>query len=282
MISGKKRIFYILLFVFITLAGYAQDTIHLKPYISNLKSVEVFINNEKYDFLFDSGGGETFISPGVVKLLDKEIYGAATGLRMDGEMIKYQKAESVSLKMGNTEIFHQTIGVWDIMDILPEELPRIDGVISLKSFKNEILTIDLANNILVIENKASAKKQIKTKSLLPGRFANGPDGSELNIFIGLPKYGNLYWFLFDTGNMSPVILSPESAALWGLQSNTGNPDKPLSKLEFVLGKNKIETNAYSKKIIYDGALNFETISKYVFTIDFRKEEVWVGERAKDK
>ncbi len=224
---NTKKTFYSLLFICSTLVGFAQDTIHLKPYVSELKSVEVFINDKKYNFLFDAGGGETLISPDVAKLLNKEIYGCSTGIRMDGEMIKYQKADSISIKIGATEIFHQTIGVWDIM------------------------------------------------SILPSRFANGTDGAELTIFIGLPKYGNRYWFLFDTGNIGPVILSPECATLWGLQSNTKD-SKPLSKLEFIIGRNKIEINSYSKKIIYDGVLNFESISKYIFTIDFRKKEVWVN------
>lgn len=149
-------------------------------------------------------------------------------------------------------------------------------VFSLKSFGNDILTIDLSNNILIIENKASAKRQIKTKTILSSRFANGPDGAELTIFIGIPKYGKMYWFLFDTGNIGPVILSPECAALWGLQSRAKDPDKPLTKLEFIIGQHKIEANSYSKKIIYDGALNFESISKYIFTIDFRKKNVWVN------
>ena len=194
---------------------------------------------------------------------------------MDGEMIKYQKADSVSIKIGITEIFHQTIGVWDVMSILPKEFPKIDGVISLKSFGNTILTIDLSNNILIVENKASAKKQIETKTILPSRFANGTDGAELTVFIGLPKYDNMYWFLFDTGNIGPVILSPECATLWKLQSNN-KESKPLTKLKFIIGKNNIEMNSYSKKIIYDGVLNFESISKYIFTIDFRKKEVWVN------
>ncbi len=270
-----KKTFYTLLFICSTLVGFAQDTIHLKPYVSELKSVEVFINNKKYNFLFDAGGGETIISPSIAKLLNKEVYGCSTGIRMNGEMIRYQNVDSVSIKMGNIKIFHKTIGVWDIMSILPKEFPKIDGVLSLKSFGNNILTIDLSNNILIVENKASAKKQIETKTILPSRFANGTDGTELTLFIGLPKYDNMYWFLFDTGNIGPVILSPECAALWGLQSKTKD-SKSLAKLEFIIGKNKIETNTYSEKIIYNGVLNFETISKYIFTIDFRKKEVWVN------
>jgi hypothetical protein len=271
-----KKILFVILSLISTLVCLAQDTIQLKPYIGNLKSVDVFIKGVKYNFLFDSGGGETFISPEIVKLLGKEIYGSSTGIRMDGEMIKYQKADSISIIIDNSEKYHKTIGVWDIMSILPEGLPRVDGVLSLKSFVNDILTIDISKNILIIENNTFTKNQIKTKTLIPSRFANGPDGAELDIFIGIPKSGHMYWFLFDTGNIGPVILSHECATLWGLQSNIKDSDMAVTNLEFVIGKNEIKANTYSKKIIYDGSLNFESISKYIFTIDFRKKEVWIN------
>ncbi len=269
-------ILFCLLFLITDLVCLAQDTIQCKTYVGKLKSVDVFIKGVKYNFLFDSGGGETFISPEIANLLGKEIYGGSTGIRMDGEMIKYQKADNISLKIGASEKFHQTIGVWDIMNILPEGLPKVDGVLSLKSFINDILTIDLSKNILIIENKSSSKKQIKTKTLLPSRFANGPDGAELTIFIGIPRSSHMYWFLFDTGNIGPMILSHECATLWGLQSNTKDSNMAVTNLEFIIGKNKIEANTNSKKIIYDGSLNFESISKYIFTIDFRKKEVWLN------
>ena len=272
----KKIILTGLLFLISTMVGLAQDTIHLRTYFRDLKTVDVFIKGEKYNFLFDAGGGETFISPDIAKLMNKKIYGSSTGFRMDGEMIQSQKSDSISFRIGSTEIFHQTTGVWDIMSILPKELPKLDGVISLKSFSNSILTIALSKNILIIENKASSKAQFRTKSLLPCRFTNGLYGDELTILIGVPKYRSSNWFLFDTGNIGPVILSPESAVLWGIQSRTRDSAIVETKAEYLIGKNKLIANTYSKKIIYDGVLNFESISKYVFTIDFKKQEVWVN------
>lgn len=271
-----KLIFFLILF-FSSIKIYAADTIYLNPYFRELKTTDIIINGKKYKFLFDSGGGETFISPAIANTLNKEIYGSSTGIRMDGEMIKYQKVNSVSIKTGSTNLFHPIIGVWDIMSILPKELPTIDGVLSLKSFSDRILTIDLSKNILIIENENSLKKQTKIKTLIPSRFANGSDGAESTILIGIPKKNNLYWFLFDTGNIGDMILSPECAQLWTHQTDTKSGDTPntTTKREFMIGNNKVESNTYSKKIIYDGVLNFTSISKFVFTIDFKRKQVWM-------
>ena len=250
---------------------FAQDTIHLKPYIENIKTVAVFIEGKKYDFLFDTGGAETIISPEIAKVIHKKVYGSMTGFRMSGEKIKTQKLDSIELIIGKTKIFHQTVGVWDLMSILPKDLARIDGVISLKSFEENILTIELAKNIIIIENKTSAKKAIKGKSLLTTRFSNGLEGADLNIFIGIPKANNLYWFLFDSGNSGPFILSNESAEIWNVQ-NENYEKSPES--EFVLGDKTLKIKPIAKDILYDGVFNFDAISSYIFTIDFRNKEVW--------
>jgi hypothetical protein len=271
-----KKIVSGLLLIGSIMTGFAQDTIPLKTYIENMKTIDVIIKGKKYNFLFDTGGAETLISPEIANLLNKKIYGSSTGFRMDGEIIKAQKSDSISLTIGTTALFHPTVGVWDIMSILPKEFPKIDGLISLKSFSNDILTIDLAKNILIIENSASAKKRIRGKSLLPTRFANGLEGSELNIFIRISKDNYFYWFLFDSGNSGPLLLSNESALVWKLKPENNAIELAEPKVEFLIGKNKLKTKPFIRNIIYDGVLNFESISKYLFTIDFKKKEVWIN------
>ncbi|MET3018580.1 pepsin/retropepsin-like aspartic protease family protein [Flavobacterium hydatis] len=269
------KIVFSLLFLSNAIVSLAQDTIPLKTYIENMKTVDVFIKGKKYNFLFDTGGAETLISPEIANMLNKSIYGSLTGFRMDGEIIKAQKSDSISLIIGTTTLFHPTVGVWDIMSILPKEFPKIDGIISLKSFNNTILTIELSKNILIIENSVSAKKRIKGKSLLPTQFANGLEGSELNIFVRIPKNNFYYWFLFDSGNSGPLLLSNESAIVWGLKPENNAIEITNPKSEFLIGKNKLMVKPFTRNIIYDGVLNFESLSKYIFTIDFKKKEVWI-------
>ncbi|OUL61825.1 aspartyl protease family protein [Flavobacterium sp. AJR] len=272
----NKKVFCMLFFLGSIMVSFAQDTIPLKTYIENMKTVDVIIKEKKYNFLFDTGGAETLISPEIANLLNKSIYGSSTGFRMNGEIIKAQKSDNISLTIGNTTLFHPTVGVWDIMSILPKEFPKIDGIISLKSFSNDILTIDLSKNILIIENSTSAKKSIKGKHLLPTRFANGLEGSELNIFIRVPKNNHFYWFLFDSGNSGPLLLSNESALIWELKPENNAIELTDPKSEFIIGKNILKAKPFTRNIIYDGVLNFESISKYIFTIDFKKKEVWIN------
>jgi hypothetical protein len=265
-------------FIFLTIfayRAYTQDTIYLEKYAGNLKKVKVTIGSNSYSFLFDTGGGETFISPEIAENLGKTIYGNATGFRMNGEIIKYRKTDSISFNLGHVTIFHSTIGVWDIMRILPKDFPKLDGVLSLKSFNDKILTIDLANNKMILETPSSYHKLIRNKNVLPTRFANGPDGNELNIFLGIHKQKHLYWFLFDSGNLGELLLSHHTAYEWGLESDTVSQWKQLGLLDISIGIKQFTSEAASKDIIYDGSLNFAILSKSTFIINFSQKQVWL-------
>jgi len=267
-----KEIFFSVLFLGANIWGFGQDTIRLKPYIENMKTVEVSIEGKKYNFLFDTGGAETIISPEIARHLNKKIYGSSTGFRMSGEIIKSQKSDGISITIGSTKIDHPTVGVFDIMAILPKEFPKIGGVISLKSFAAHILTLNLANNAIIIENHSSSQKATQGKSIIPSRFANGLEATELNIFLNIPRDNQSYWFLFDSGNSGPLLLSTETAKSWKLPKDK---DDMNVESQFIIGKKTFSSRSFTRDIIYDGVLNFETLCKYIFTIDFKNSKVWV-------
>jgi hypothetical protein len=274
----KMKMLCAYLFVLLLLSSpvYCQDTIVLKDYVSNLKKMNVKIAGRSYFFLFDTGGGETMISPDVASDLKKNIRGRVTGYRMSGESVTYPVCDSVTISLNHTDIFHSTVGVWDLMKILPKNLPRLDGIISLHSFKDKQITIDLKNNWIIIENALSVKRQISNKKLLQSRFANGLAGTELNIFLPVLRKGIVYWLLFDSGNIGNLLLSHNAAYEWRLEKDSTNENKEFGEISVTIGNKKLKTSAESASIIYDGALNYDLISKSVYTIDFVHKKIWMG------
>lgn len=258
---------------------FAQDTLRLKKYFGNLKAVEVGIQGKQYDFLFDTGGGETFISPVVARQLNKKLYGRVTSFRMSGESIQYQKADSVSLLVGSSNIFHETIGVWDVMTLLPKGFPPVHGVLSLKTFKDSRLTLSLADNYIILETPSTLKKRVRPMHLIESRFASGMDGHDLTIFLCVPKQQHRYWLLFDSGNLNDLLLSHSTAFEWKLQSDTVQHRNQLSEVELLIGSSIIRGKATSTSMIYDGALNFDLLKQFIFTIDFPLEKIWVSHLA---
>ena len=266
--------------IFLLLKGsptICQDTIQLQDYLSNLKIISVVISGKSCSLLFDTGGGETMISPALANSLKKNIHGNVTGFRMSGEMIAYPICDSITVSMGHTKLFHSVVGVWDIMSLLPKDFPKVDGVLSLKSFESTIITLDLGNNRILIHNSTSFRKGVSKKTLLQSRFANGLAGNELNIFLAVYKNRNRYWFLFDSGNIGNLLFSHHSAYEWLLETDTTNGNRSFGLTSIMLGKKEISTTAESASIIYDGALNYDILSKSIFIIDFRKKQIWMDQ-----
>lgn len=271
-----RRIGYFCLIWLNTLiSALAQDTISLEPYLGNLKKIEVRIGGQASAMLFDTGGGETLLSPSLAERMGKTVYGRVTGYRMNGDKVTYQKCDSVELSISGKPFFHETLGVWDIMTLLPVDWPHLDGVISLKTFSDRILTIDLVECRLIVETRASLKK-LRNKTLLADtRFANSLDGNELTIFLGIPNKERIYYFLIDSGNIGNMLISYNTAHEWGLQGATVQEMKTLIPVNFPVGDKIVNAVPLAADIIYDGALNFDLMSRFVFTIDFGNQEVWV-------
>ncbi len=180
--------------------------ISLNPYVGRLVTVNALVGDNTLKLLFDTGGGETYIVPDVCHRLGCTPSGRSVGFRMSGEMVESQYCHDISLSIGGVSFHHESIGVWDINSVLPEELPRLDGILSLKTFLNQPFTIDLSSKRLILESKESLEDRTNTMTRLESRIATGPDGSELTIFLQ-GKIGDNGWFLLDSGNLDVVLVS---------------------------------------------------------------------------
>lgn len=254
---------------------FAQNAVTLAKYGGTMKKLDVLIGGTTYPFLFDTGGGDTILTPELAAIACKKIYGKGVGYRMSGEQATYRKCDGIDIKIGDTELFHPTVAILDVMSYLPPIAPKIYGVISLKSFQDKIISIDLPASRLTIETRRSARKKKKQMTLLASRFPTGMSGGELDILLGIRRNDALYWFLFDTGNGSSAKISPQTAYDWGLQSDpvsTGTTHK--TEISFGTRTETVDLNA--EEIIYDGVFNFDIISKKSYLLDFVNKEVWMN------
>ncbi len=270
----KKIAMIIVLLAKMVVNSFSQEVVRLAKYAGNLKKMDVTIDGKRYAFLFDSGAGVTLISPAVASALGRTPYGRSVGFRMTGEKFIYQKCDRVKIKIGDKEISHDTVGVFDLMSFLPAGLPRVDGVISLKSFQNEIISVDLGASQLILENRKSALKKQKHMTPLTSRFSTGQSGGDLDVFLGAKRDNKLFWFLFDSGNLDQVRISSQTAAEWELQNEPAIG--ATQKAELFFGPKADAAEVQVSDIIYDGALNYDYISKKIFLLDIIKKQVWMN------
>ena len=270
----KYQLPLFVLMVSVTFA--AAQTITLRKYAGNLKVVEVTIGTETYPFLFDTGGGDMFITPELCGLIGKRAYGQLSGYRMNGEMIKFSRIDALSFMIGSEQLFCPEVGVWDLMKLLPPAFPKIYGVVSLKSFHDRCIRLDLRESRITILDKHDQKIAAGSMTELPVVFSTGVSGQELNVFLPVSWQGTEYHFLFDTGNIDKVLVSRINAIDWNLQADsTTTGRKELGKIPIEIAHFQDSLDAASTDIIYDGVLGFEFIARHVFILDLKAKRVWM-------
>jgi len=268
-----KKIVFIAILVLGFHLTFAQNEIFLDNYFRTLKSVKVDIENKTYNFLFDTGGGITIVSPKIIEDINKSSYGNSIGFRMSGERVESKLCDNLDIKIGGINFSHTNVGVFDIMSLLPKDFKQLDGVISLKTFEHSKISLNLIANKVIIETEESYKEKIKNMHLIQSRFANGPNGSELNIFLGTRAKDHLWWFLFDSGNIAQTKISTSTAKDWALTFKE-NEITEIGAYKFEIANDSITAPTIIDDIIYDGAFSFDFIQQSEFVISFKDKKIW--------
>lgn len=237
-------------------------------------TINVQIGSKTYPFLFDTGGGITTITPAIAKEIGCEPFGQITGFNAGGTRLDFKRCDNVDIKFGNYQTRVNT-GLFEIMHFFSPDTKEIGGIISLQTFENKIITIDLSGNRLIVETEASLAERIKDMKPLESRIGSQGGGGVIDIFVAANTPKGKIWMEFDTGNFSTLLFSPHAQEMLGINfdaPNRAKMSKPV-KLDLV-GLGTIEMPARERSMIYDGMLNYDTISKWVVTIDLRNGKMW--------
>lgn len=251
----------------------AAVTIPLRPYVGRLVTVAAVVGGDSLDLLLDTGGGETLITPQVAAALGCSPRGRSIGFRMSGERVEFAHCDSVIVEIGGRSFLHREIGVWDLMSVLPDGLPPLDGVLALNTFADQPFTLDLDGAELTLETRLSLEKRVQNMLKMEARVATGISGGDLTVFVrGIVDEPG--WFLFDSGNLDLVQVAPH------MLREVGTVPRELGQLPLnLLGLPPTEATVRVRNIILDGALSETFLRKWTWTFDLASGDVWAASRA---
>jgi hypothetical protein len=227
-----------------------------------------------YPFLFDTGGGITTITPAIAREIGCQPFGQITGFNAGGTRLDFKRCDNVDLKLGNFQTRVNT-GIFEIMHFFSPDTKEIGGIVSLQTFENRIITIDLSGNRLTLETDASLAERIKDMKPLESRIGSQGGGGVIDIFVAANTPKGKIWLEFDTGNFSTLLFSPHAQEMLGINFDAPNRAKTTKPVRLdLIGLGTVEMPARERSMIYDGMLNYETISKWLVTIDLRNGRMW--------
>lgn len=252
-----------------------------------LQTVQATVGGEAVPFLFDTGGGLTFVTPGVADTLGCQPFGQATGFRADGEKIAFPRCGPTGLRIGGYSAQGE-VGVFDLMAMIRKQVeaankpghevampPTLGGLIGLSSFRHEVLTLDYAHDRVVVETPQSMRARVATMTPLDVRVATLPNGA-VEIFVRAKAAKGTLWLQLDSGNNGPTFLAPHAIEQLGLDLPEGEKKNVALDLTHF---GSVPATVVRRDMIYDGQLGIGVIGKMVITIDLQHERAWAAMNA---
>jgi len=188
-----------------TRAPLEKAAIHivLQPYFRGLRTVEVRIGGAPYQFLVDTAGGRTLVTPRLAAALGCTPRGRAIGYRMNGDPVEFQACPRLSGSISGYDLKLEPVASFDLASLLPAELPALDGVLALDAFRGQVVTFDWRKNELVVSGASVSRLPPRTVRL---RFATGEYGGALSVLMPVAAGQDRLWFLLDSGDIRGTLL----------------------------------------------------------------------------
>lgn len=249
-------------------------SVPLRPYLGTaLRTVDVVSGRDTLRLLLDTGGGLTVLTPAAAARVGCVPFGRIRGHRMSGEVVDFGRCPPASLTLGGHGLPHAQVGVFDLMALLPQGAPPLDGVLALSSLRPRVVTLRFDVDSLVIESVRSARAARRGMHELTMRMATGNDGSTLDVFLRAEIGGQDAWLLLDSGNIAGTLVAPHVARLTGVPGADSVGRRVSAELRFAPGvvfRDTVEV----RDLIYDGALGMRFMAGRPLMIDLAAGRFW--------
>jgi hypothetical protein len=251
-------------------AADAPVTLKLEQFRRSV-ALRIEIAGKERLFQFDTGGGNSFISPEIAKELGCEKGARIVGFRMTGEKLEAPRCDDVSVKIGGNDFTIPVAGVYQVGEFNAKGV-TVDGLLALDVFENETVTLDFAGLKLIVETPESAAARVAGATELPARLIREAGGYSLTVDIQVPsKVGHL-GFELDSGNGGTILVAKPYAAAFGFDA-----DKGPQQGKFDIGKGIVaEGLIFPAGITLDGNLGMPFLKNYLVTLDLKDGRVWLA------
>jgi hypothetical protein len=279
----------LLFFVFVN--SFSQ-TIPVKINDYGLIFVEVTLNDSvKGRFIFDTGGGALVVSSKTYKRVESTLKngGYYTGFRHDGGRFDLEVKIFPSVSVGSLRLTDVPGGVFPLLDDY-----EIDGIISLKQFEKQPVTIDFKNKTLTLETRESMSEIEKSAEQLP-LIVNDLLDLGIDVFVNVCLNDSVKIRAeFDTGSgynlflVNPYFIPMTIADTTALKSNEYTNPLSGEKLTDKLGKihsvsycgsSILNSNnndvTFRQGLIYEGLIGSGMFKDKILTIDIQNKRILV-------
>jgi hypothetical protein len=250
-----------------------QMVVRLESYLSSQTAIRLRVADHQGLFLFDTGEGVSTISPRFAAAIGCTPWGQVTGYRMSGERLDFPRCDNVRFEEQGQHFTAPIAGVFDIMTLLPKDVPVLDGAVGLDIFAGRVITIEPRANRLTIETVRSLATRIRTAKEIRVRLVRDSEGVALAVDGGVETRRGTAWMELDTGNGGSLVIANHVAPLFGLALD----QKSETPVSFMLsGGIPVSGNVRTRDLIMDGNISNQFLGKWNLTLDLVNGRAWLA------
>lgn len=248
------------------------EVIKIEPLRERLRTLRVTVNGQEGEFLFDTGGGATIISPDFAQRIGCKPWGRLTGFRMMGQRLDLPRCDDVRIVADGVPLRPVTVGVLEAPDLKPGAKAP-DGSLALDVFKDRLITLEVDANRVTLETPESFAARIAGAREIPIRFSRELAGAALDVYVAVPTARGQLWFVMDSGNGGTLLVAKDMAQFFGLDQQQQGP-QPV-RIDIAPGIVAQWHAGFTPEMIMDGNLGMPFINRHVISIDLRNERMWI-------
>lgn len=157
--------------------------------------------------IFDTGAGLDALAPSLIQRLGGKPTGQFTAFRMTGERLDIPLFIVPELSIGPVVKKDAVVAGWDVLDKW-----HFDGIVSLNDFREQPLTLDFLNKVLVFETRSTMAHLRAAGKSSPLQF-DDERGIALDVFAQFLVGNQPAQCEIDTGSASATVSTRFMASL---------------------------------------------------------------------
>jgi len=224
-------------------------------------------------FLFDTGGGVTYLSPDFARAIDCHVWGQLSGFVLTGQRLDMQRCDDIEINIEGQRFPAPIAGVFDIMKFMPGATPKLDGAIGLDTFAGRAVTLSLARQTLTLESPASLRLKQQHGKEIRIRLVREVEGLALAVVVGVVTPQGIAWMELDSGNGGANVIARHIAPLLNLKTGIREPQPARFML---VGGIPVNGEArVNETLIMDGNIGTRFLINWDLTLDLAKGRAWL-------
>ena len=238
-----------------------------------MMTMNASVNGTEGLFIFDTGGGVSYVSPDFAKSVGCTPWGQITGFMLTGQRLDMPRCDGLTFEIEGRRLAAPTAGVFDIGKYMPKDAPRIDGSIGLDVFADKAVTLSLAEKKLIVESAKTLAARMKNGKEVPIRLVREAEGIALSVVVAVPTSKGNAWMELDSGNGGANVIGKHMASIMNLDPEKKEPQS----MDFqIAGGIPVDGMVrVNPTLTMDGNLGTRFLINWDLTLDLAKGRAWL-------